>query len=138
MFIATKNQPVEGLRPNHPKSSFGIVIIKPSHGYAEKSRRQSKKHPIADERLARNAGIGHAQYCERQHSDVRQLPNPEPYFARLVQGTRRIMCLFRFAHRQFPILYREGALIVRWMHSYMFRACGPFPSTAYTRFADTE
>jgi hypothetical protein len=87
------------------------------------SRRHSKKLPIADERLVRNAGIGYAQYCECQHDDVRQLPQPEPCYARLGQGTRRIMCLFRFAHRQFPILYREGAPVVRWMHGHMFRAC---------------
>jgi hypothetical protein len=50
-----ESQPMEGLRPNHPQSSFGVVNPKPSSGYADKPGRHSKKLPIADERLMRIA-----------------------------------------------------------------------------------
>jgi hypothetical protein len=94
-----ESQPVEGLRPDHPKSSFGVVSVQPSLGYADKSRRHGKKLPIAGERLVQNAGVGRAQKCECQHGDVRQLPRPEPCCARLGQETDLIICHFRFAHR---------------------------------------
>ena len=44
---------------------------------ADKPDRHGEKLPIADERLLRHAGIGHAQYCECQHRDVGQFLKPE-------------------------------------------------------------